>query len=73
MHDVIDLVCFQAEYLSQTPTDLIQEDHPLEGILARILFLRMASSNDYWVEVVVPEFTCVVPLAIGVVSEYCAV
>ncbi len=71
MHDMIDFVILQAEYLSESPTDFIVADHRANG-LRTVPLANLRSGDGDWVKIVMPEFaSCCI--SCGIEAEICTV
>lgn len=67
--DVVDLVGFEGENLTESSSDFVLEDHGLEGDVTVDVLVLVGGGDHDGVEVVVSEFSGDVSLDGGVVSE----
>jgi hypothetical protein len=66
---MINFVRLQAEHLTESATDLIQEKHSLERILPIVIVIILTGSNHHWIVVVMAELSGIVAWDMWVVPE----
>jgi hypothetical protein len=73
MNDVVYFVRLQGKHFCKSSSDFVQQDHSFQSISASKLGVVLASGNHDWIVVIVAEFSGIVTLNLGVISEDSAI
>lgn len=69
MDNMINLISLEGESLTESASDLVEAHHSSEGVLANVVIVVLASSDDYGVEIIVTELPSLMPGNIGIITE----